>query len=202
VVGQQRGKAIFNMATSFHQPEFSYEHQDEMPDVPPPEEVPTWRERMQAVWEKLPEEMKKVAPGERPIDVRHVQAPTYLGGEPSRGPSYVWMKSDGRLADDPFLHQTLLTYATDISLLDNILRPHGRLGKLGPMMVASIDHAVWLHRPFRFDEWLLYAMDSPTAFGARGFARGALYCRDGTLVASTAQEGLMRPAREAEDRSQ
>jgi acyl-CoA thioesterase-2 len=202
VVGQQRGKAIFNLAASFHQAEFSYEHQDEMPSAPPPEEVPTWRERMQTVWDKLPEEMKKVAPSERPIDVRHVQAPTYLGGDASQGPSYVWMKADGKLGDDPFLHQTLLTYATDISLLDNILRPHGRLGKLGPMMVASLDHAVWLHRPFRFDDWLLYAMDSPTAFGGRGYARGALYTREGTLVASTAQEGLMRPAREAQDRSQ
>lgn len=202
VVGQQRGKAIFNMATSFHSPEYSYEHQDPMPEAPPPEQVPTWRERLESVWEQLPPEMKKVTPTPRPIDVRHVQTPTYLGGEPSRGPSQVWMKADGRLPDDPFLHQTLLVYATDISLLDNILRPHGRLGKLGPMMVASVDHAVWLHRPFRFDDWLLYAMDSPSAFGARGFARGALYTRDGTLVASTAQEGLMRPAREAEDRSQ
>lgn len=202
VVGQQHGKAIFNMATSFHSPEYSYEHQHSIPDAPPPEEVPTWGDRMEAIWDRLPEEMRKVTPGPRPIDVRHVHAPTYLGGEPSDGPSQVWMKTDGRLSDDPFLHQTLLTYATDISLLDNILRPHGRLGKLGPMMVASIDHAVWYHRPFRFDDWLLYVMDSPSAFGARGFARGSLYTRDGALVASTAQEGLMRPAREAEDRSQ
>jgi acyl-CoA thioesterase-2 len=202
VVGQQRGKAIFNMAASFHEPEFSYEHQDEMPEAPDPEGVPTWLERMEKVWDKLPEEMKKVTPSPRPIDVRHVQAPTYLGGESSRGPTHVWMKSDGKLSDDPFLHQCMLTYATDISLLDNILRPHGRLGKLGPMMVASIDHAVWFHRPFRFDDWLLYVQDSPTSFGARGFARGALYSRDGTLVASATQEGLMRPVKEAEDRTQ
>jgi acyl-CoA thioesterase-2 len=190
------------MAVSFHEPEFSYEHQDEMPEAPPPEEVPTWRERMEAVWNSLPDEMKKVTPSSRPIDIRQLQTPTYLGGEASRGPTQVWMKANGKLADDLFLHQTLLTYATDISLLDNILRPHGRLGKLGPMMVASIDHAVWLHRPLRFDEWLLYVMDSPAAFGARGFARGTIYTRDGKLVASTAQEGLMRPAKEAEDRSQ
>ena len=206
VVGQQRGKAIFNMASSFHAPEYSYEHQEPMPEAPDPDEVPTAQERWEKAWPQLPEEMKKSAPGiqstQRPIDVRHVQVPTYLGGEPGRGPTQVWMKADGSLADDPFIHQTLLTYATDISLLDNILRPHGRKGKLGPMMVASLDHAVWFHRPFRFDEWLLYAMDSPAAFGARGLARGALYTRDGTLIASTAQEGLMRPAREAEDRSQ
>ncbi len=202
VVGQQRGKAIFNMAVSFHQPEHSYEHQDPMPDAPEPDEVPTWLERMKKVWDTLPEEMKKVTPSQRPIDVRHVQPPTYLGGTSSRGPAQVWMKADGRLANDPFLHQCVLTYATDISLLDNILRPHGRLGKLGPMMVASIDHAVWFHRPLRVDEWLLYVQDSPVAFGARGFSRGTLYARDGTLVASAAQEGLMRPVKEAEDRTQ
>ena len=202
VVGQQRGKAIFNMAASFHEPEFSYEHQNPMPEAPDPEEVPTWTERMQEVWDSLPEEMKKVTPSPRPIDIRHVQAPTYLGGAASLGPALVWMKADGRLADDPLLHQCVLTYGTDISLLDNILRPHGRLGKLGPMMVASIDHAVWFHRPLRADEWLLYVQESPTAFGARGFARGTLYTRDGRLVASTTQEGLMRPVKEAEDRTQ
>jgi acyl-CoA thioesterase-2 len=202
VVGQQRGRAIFNMAVSFHEPEFSYEHQDTMPEAPPPEEVPTWLERMEKVWDRLPEEMKKVTPGPRPIDVRHVETPTYLGGGASRGPARVWMKADGPLGSDPFLHPCVLTYATDISLLDNILRPHGRLGRLGPMMVASIDHAVWFHRPLRFDDWLLYVQDSPTAFGARGFARGALYTREGSLVASAAQEGLMRPGKEAEDRSQ
>jgi acyl-CoA thioesterase-2 len=202
VVGQQRGKAIFNMSASFHRPEFSYEHQDPMPEAPDPEQVPTWNERIEQVWDSLPEEMKKVTPSPRPIDIRHVQAPTYLGGSSSRGPAQVWMKADGRLADDPLLHQCVLTYATDISLLDNILRPHGRLGKLGPMMVASIDHAVWFHRPLRADAWLLYVQDSPAAFGARGFARGTLYQRDGTLVASTTQEGLMRPVQEAEDRTQ
>lgn len=202
VVGQQRGKAIFNMAASFHEPEFSYEHQEPMPDACDPETVPTWLERMNVVWDSLPEEMKKVAPSPRPIDVRHVQAPTYLGGTSSQGPAQVWMKADGLLADDPFLHQCVLTYATDISLLDNILRPHGRLGKLGPMMVASIDHAVWFHRPLRFDEWLLYVQDSPAAFGGRGFARGTLYTRGGSLVASATQEGLMRPVQEAEDRTQ
>jgi acyl-CoA thioesterase-2 len=202
VLGQQRGKAIFNMSVSFHEPEKSYEHQDDMPAAPAPETVPTWGERWEAVRDKLPEEMRKIAPGDRPIDVRHVQPPTYLGGEPGNGPSQVWIRADGALPDDPFVHQCLLAYATDISLLDNILRPHGRLGKLGPMMVASIDHAVWFHRPFRVDEWLLYHQDSPSAFGARGFARGALYRKDGTLIASVAQEGLMRPVEVAEDRSQ
>ncbi len=202
VVGQQRGKAIFNMAVSFHEPEPSYEHQDPMPDAPDPESLPTWDERVKQAWDRLPDEMKKVAPEAGPIDLRHVDAPTYLGGTPRRGPSQVWMKVQEKLPGDRFLHQCVLTYATDISLLDNILRPHGRLGQLGPMMVASIDHAVWFHRPLRVDEWLLYAQESPAAFGARGFARGTLYTRDGVLVASVAQEGLMRPVQVTEDRSQ
>jgi acyl-CoA thioesterase-2 len=114
----------------------------------------------------------------------------------------VWLRVERRLADDPLLHQALLTYASDISLLDNIIRPHGRLGTLGPMMMASLDHAVWFHRPLRVDEWLLYAQESPVAAGARGFARGQLFTRAGVLVASVAQEGLMRPVRTPEDRSQ
>ncbi len=202
VVAQQRGKAIFSMAVSFHEPEISYEHQDAMPEAPEPDSVPTWDERMAKVWDKLPDELKQVVPGARPIDVRHVDAPTYLGGKPRRGSSQVWMRADGELPDDRCLHQCILTYATDISLLDNILRPHGRLGQLGPMMVASIDHAIWFHRPLRVDSWLLYVQDSPAAFGARGFARGVLYTQSGQLVASVAQEGLMRPTQIAEDRSQ
>ena len=202
VVGQQRGKAIFNLSVSFHEPEKSYEHQLAMPDAPDPETIPRWSERMAKVIDRLPEEMKKVTPGERPIDVRYVDPPTYLGGTPSSEPSQTWVKAQGPLGDDPFLHQCVLTYATDISLLDNILRPHGRLGTLGPMMVASIDHAIWFHRPCRIDEWVLFVQDSPVAFGARGFARGTLYTKEGILVASVAQEGLMRPAPVAEDRSQ
>jgi acyl-CoA thioesterase-2 len=112
------------------------------------------------------------------------------------------MRAARRLDDDPALHQRLVAYMSDLTLLDNIVRPHGRQGRLGPLMVASIDHAVWFHRPLRADEWLLYVQDSPAATGARGFARGTLFSRDGTLVASVAQEGLMRPVRKAEDRSE
>ena len=202
VVAQQRGKAIFNMSASFHQPEESYDHQDAMPEAPEPESLPTWVERMEKVWDQLPEEMRRVAPSPRPIDVRHSEAPTYLGGTGGQGPNLVWMKTNAPLPDDPMLHQCVLTYATDISLLDNVVRPHGRLGSRGPMMIASLDHAVWFHRPLRVDDWLLYTQHSPAAAGARGFARGVLYTRDGTLVASVAQEGLMRPVREPEDRSQ
>jgi acyl-CoA thioesterase-2 len=203
VVAIQHGKAIFNMSASFHDNEpAGYEHQAPMPGVPPPEEVPTWQERVESMWSRIPEEARVFAPRPRPIDLRHVDLPTYLGGEPTREPGRVWLRVERRLADDALLHQALLTYASDISLLDNIIRPHGRLGTLGPVMMASLDHAVWFHRPLRVDEWLLYAQESPVAAGARGFARGQLFTRTGVLVASVAQEGLMRPVRTPEDRSQ
>ena len=202
VVAQQRGRAIFNMSVSFQIEESGYEHQLPMPEAPEPETVPTWDERIAEMSDRLPEESRRWAPRPRPIEMRHVQVPTYLGGEPTEGPNMVWMRVVRQLPDDLFLHQCLLTYASDMSLLDNIVRPHGRRGDLGPLMMASIDHALWFHRPVRVDEWLLYAQESPIAAGARGFARGMVYRRDGTLVASVAQEGLMRPAGTAEDRSQ
>ena len=202
VVAIQHGKAIFNMSASFHTPEPGYEHQQAMPDVPPPESVPSWPERVEQMWSRIPEEARVFAPRPRPIDLRHVDLPTYLGGEPTREPGRVWLRVERRLPDAALLHQALLTYASDISLLDNIIRPHGRLGTLGPVMMASLDHAVWFHRPLRVDEWLLYAQESPIAAGGRGFARGQLFSRAGVLVASVAQEGLMRPVRTPEDRSQ
>jgi acyl-CoA thioesterase-2 len=112
------------------------------------------------------------------------------------------MRVPRELDGDPALHQRLLAYMSDLTLLDNIVLPHGRNGRLGPVMMASLDHAVWFHRPMRVDDWILYVQDSPAAAGARGFARGTLYTRDGTLVASVAQEGLLRPVNKHEDRSE
>jgi acyl-CoA thioesterase-2 len=147
--------------------------------------------------------MPSFPPRERPIDVRHVHPPTYLGGgSPDTRKGLVWMRVERQLADDPLLHLCILTYASDISLLDNIVRPHGRKGPLGSLMTASLDHSLWFHRSCRVDDWLLYAQDSPAATGARGFARGSFYTRDGVLVASAAQEGLMRPVSQPEDRSE
>ncbi len=201
VVAIQRGRAIFNMSVSFHRDEPGYEHQVPMPDAPDPESLPTWQQRVEQMWDRIPEDARAWVPHARPIDMRHVVVPTYLGGEPSAGPNLAWMRIERKLADDPFLHQCLLTYASDISLLDNIVRPHGRSGGLGPLMMASLDHAMWFHQRLRMDDWLLYAQESPVATGARGFARGAIYSRDGRLVASVAQEGLMRPVGQSEDRS-
>jgi acyl-CoA thioesterase-2 len=201
VVAQQRGKAIFNMSVSFHCEESGYEHQMAIPAVLPPEQVPTLGERVRQMWEEVPEDVRRWADRPRLFDIRHLETPTYLGGPASSGPGYVWMRAQAELEDDPLLHQCLLTYASDISLLDNMERPHGRWGPLGPLMTASLDHALWFHRPLRADEWLLFAQDSPAAAGARGLARGSIYKRDGTLVASVVQEGLMRPAKQPEDRA-
>ncbi len=202
VVAIQRGKAIFNASVSFHVHEEGYEHQLEMPGAPDPESLPTWTQMVTKVLDRLPPDVRSWAPKPRPIDMRFVHAPTFFGGETRRGTSLVWFRVTHPLPDDPFLHQCLLTYASDISLLDNIVKPHGRSGALGPLMTASLDHALWFHTALRVDEWLLYVQDSPAASGGRGFARGTIFTREGRLVASVAQEGLMRPVKSAEDRSQ
>lgn len=203
VVARQHGEAIFDLSVSFHVPQDGYEHQQQrMPEAPDPESLPTWTERVEAARELLPPEARGWAVEPRPIDLRHARAPTILGGDPREGGSLVWFRAPERLPADPFLHQCLVTYATDMSLLDNIVLPHGRRGPLGPLMLASLDHAVWFHRDVRVDDWLLYVQESPVACAARGFARGSIFTRAGQLVVSVAQEGLMRPAGRAEDRSQ
>jgi len=197
VVAVQHGRAIFNMSVSFQVEEEGYEHQDEMPDVPPPEEMPTWRERAEAVIDRLPDEMKVWVLAERPIELRSRDPHSWFVQEPTRGPASTWIRAAGEVGDDPLLHQCLLTYASDMGLVDNVYRPHRTPGPRNVMM-ASLDHAMWFHRPFRIDEWILYHQESPTAAGARGFARGAMYSRGGALVCSVAQEGLIRrfdPAR-------
>jgi acyl-CoA thioesterase-2 len=203
VVARQHGQAIFDLSVSFHAPQQGYAHQQlVMPEAPAPESLPTWTQRVEAAGDLLPAEARDWAAEPRPIDLRHVLPPTFLGGEARLGPSLVWFRASGDVPADPFLHQCLVTYASDMSLLDNIVLPHGRRGPLGPLMLASLDHAVWFHHAVRADEWLLYVQDSPVAAGARGFARGSIFTRDGRLVVSVAQEGLMRPAGRAEDRSQ
>jgi acyl-CoA thioesterase-2 len=198
VVAVQHGQAIFTVAVSFQVREIGYEHQQlEMPAAPPPESLPTWQERASA----LPPGTFPWTRGDRPIDLRHVDPPTFLGGPPRRGGNVVWFRANGVLPEDPFFHRCVLAYASDMSLLDTVILPHGRSGSLGPVMMASLDHAIWFHRDVRADDWLLYSQESPIAAGARGFARGAIFTRSGELVASVAQEGLMRPTGRPEDRS-
>jgi acyl-CoA thioesterase-2 len=196
-VALQRGRAIFNMSASFHKFEEGFEHQDEMPDSPDPDSLPTWQERYESLGTKIPEEMRSWMTRERAIDLRSTQPMSMAGGPPVDGPNLVWFRTNGSLPEDPQLHQCLITYASDMSLLDNAVRRHGRGWPGRNVMTASLDHALWFHRAARADEWLLYAQDSPAASGARGFARGTIFSRDGVLVASVAQEGLMRPIKPA-----
>ena len=192
VVAVQHGEAIFNMSASFHRDERGFEHADPMPEVPDPESLPTWEERVREIADKLPPEHRAWMQGERAIDFRSEHGMSMLGGAGQQGPNHVWMRANGKLPEDPFLHQCVATYASDMSLLDSIVRRHVKRGDFGRMMMASLDHAVWFHKPLRADEWLLYVQESPAAAGARGFARGTIFSRDGDLVASVAEEGLMR----------
>lgn len=191
VAAIQHGEAIFIMDASFHTPEPGLDHQDPMPEAPPAESVPSMHELIRrradtnpffAFWEKM--EMPILIHDLDPIDPTTPRA--------REGEHLVWWKADGKLPDDLLLHQCVLTYASDFTLIDAALARHGRSWFQPDMMVASIDHAIWFHRPFRADEWLLYATHSPSASGARGFSLGRIYAEDGTLVASVAQEGLMR----------
>jgi acyl-CoA thioesterase-2 len=195
VVARQRGRAILNMAASFHAAEpRGPDHQDPPPPgAPAPETLPTLVEMVRRHLDRLPAEMRGAERGPPAIDFRHSELPIWLGGSVTERPHWIWLRADGTLPDDPLLHQCVLTYATDMSLLDTVMRRHGRDGDFSRMMVASLDHALWFHRPVQADAWLLYHQESPAAAGARGFARGALYTRDGALVASVAQEGLVRP---------
>ncbi|MCC7253563.1 acyl-CoA thioesterase II [Hyphomicrobium sp.] len=188
----QHGRAIFAMSASFHKEEEGYEHAAAMPDVPPPETLPSAAERVAELIDALPENMRNYWQREAPIELRPVDVKRYLSREPNPPAQHIWLKASGRLPDDVRLHQCVLAYASDFTLLDTALIAHGKLLFDPDIQLASLDHALWLHQPFRADEWLLYAPDSPVASGARGFCRGSFFTRDGRLVASTAQEGLIR----------
>jgi acyl-CoA thioesterase-2 len=195
VVAIQHGKAIFTLSASFHRREQGYEHQAPMPDVPDPERLPTWNESMAPLLNDAPEGLRKWILRERPFDMRYVGEPDWIDRralEPSR---MIWIRADGELVDDPMVHEVLVSYASDMMLLDTALRPHAVSVADHGGMLASLDHAMWFHREFRADQWLLYAMESPSSSGARGFATGRFFTRDGRLAASVAQEGLIRPPR-------
>jgi acyl-CoA thioesterase II len=192
VVAIQHGQAIFSMSASFHQDEPGLTHQVAMPDVPAPEELPNESELRQRARASLPEAIRRYYERERPIDLRPVEFTRYLGEKFGNGRFHVWIRAIGKLPDDPAIHGCVLAYASDMTLLDTALVPHGRTLFEPDFMGASLDHALWFHRPFRADDWLLYAQDSPNLYGSRGFARGLIFARDGTLVASVAQEGLVR----------
>jgi acyl-CoA thioesterase-2 len=192
VRGIQHGRAIFAMSASFHKAEDGYDHQSQMPTVPPPDSLPRAKDLVAGMLAHLPENMRAYWNREHPIDVRIVDPSRYTSREPRAAEQAVWLKTNGRLPDTSHLHQAVLAYASDFTLLDTALVAHGKLLFDRDIQLASLDHAMWFHRPLRADEWLLYAQDSPTAFGARGYCRGAIYDASGRLVASTVQEGLMR----------
>ena len=192
VVAIQHGEPIFSMGVSFHKDEPGFDHQIAMPVVPPPEELASEEELKARLLPNLPEVMRKYWEYERPIELRPTDLSRFFSSEKGEPKQYIWIKASGPLPDDFRLHQCVLAYASDFSLLDTALAAHGRLMFDPRIMMASLDHAVWFHRPFRADEWLLYAQDSPSSQGARGFCRGSIFSRDGHLVASVAQEGLIR----------
>jgi acyl-CoA thioesterase-2 len=192
VTGIQHGRPMFAMSCSFHIAEPGLDHQDAMPQVPPPEELPSERQLKAKLLAQLPDNIKSYWERERPIEMRPVDVSRYFAREKRAPEQMVWMRASGRLPDAFPLHQCVLAYASDFTLLDTALIAHGKLMFDKDMQLASLDHALWLHRPFRADDWLLYAQDSPSSHGARGFCRGSIFTRDGILVASVAQEGLMR----------
>ena len=193
VVALQHGKQIFTMAASFQAiEEGGLEHQTDMPPVPPPEELRSEREWRQEFAEQIPPALKDYLLKERPIEIRPVTPTNRFTAGRHEPRQIVWIRANGALPDEAALHQCVLAYASDMTLLDTALLPHG-LNLFSPgLQLASLDHAMWFHRPFRADEWLLYVLDSPTLSSARGFNRGMIYRRDGALIASVAQEGLVR----------
>jgi acyl-CoA thioesterase II len=195
VVAIQHGQAIFSMSVSFHADEPGLDHQTPAPDVPKPAALPTDAEVKERILPQMPEPVRRYYERERPIELRPVEFGRYLGQKSEDGRFNVWIRTTGRLPDDPAIHRCVLAYASDMMLLDTALIPHGRSIFDQTIMGASLDHAMWFHRPFRADDWLLYSQDSPNLQGARGFARGLIYTADGILVASVAQEGLLRVRR-------
>jgi acyl-CoA thioesterase-2 len=192
VIAIQHGQAIFSMAVSFHQEAGSLSHQAKMPDVPKPDELPSESEFRARVLPLMPEAVRRYYERERPIELRPVESSRYLGTPIQDGRFHVWIRATGPLPDDPAIHQCVLAYASDMTLIDSALAPHGRSVFDRNIMAASLDHALWFHRRARADDWLLYAQDSPNLESSRGFARGLIFARDGMLVASVAQEGLLR----------
>jgi acyl-CoA thioesterase-2 len=195
VMAIQHGAQIFNMTASFQVREEGFDHQIDMPAVPPPETLAEFS-LPAAVLERLPERVRRFIERPRPFEFRLVEPVDYAHPHRERPQRQIWFRAVAPLPDEDELHRCLLAYVSDYFLLDTATLPHGRPHLSGNVIMASIDHAMWFHRPLRVDDWLLYALESPSASGARGFARASVFSRDGRLVASTAQEGLVRIKRD------
>jgi acyl-CoA thioesterase-2 len=192
VVAIQYGRPIFNMAASFQKREQGLEHQSQMPNVPGPDELMDLRELTGERASTIPEKIRKFLTRERPFEMRPVEGVDLLSASPREPIRHLWLKTVDRLPDNPDVHRNLLAYVSDYQLLGTATLPHGIHWEHGNVQMASLDHAMWFHRPFRIDEWLLYSMISTNAGGARGLASGQFFTAAGELVASTAQEGLIR----------
>jgi acyl-CoA thioesterase-2 len=190
VVAIQHGQPILTMSASFQVSEPGLDHQAPMPEAPAPESLRDLGEIEAEIIERMPHKVTGYFRNQRPFEFRAVSPEDYLTRQKRPARKLVWFRVTGRLPDDQALHRCLLTYVSDYHLLATATMPHGV--NFLEMQVASIDHAIWFHRDLRVDEWMLYAIESPSASGARGFSRGAIYARDGSLVASVAQEGLIR----------
>jgi acyl-CoA thioesterase II len=193
VIATQQGLPILNMALSFHRKEPGPHHQEPMPDVPRPEDLPTDMEVRAKYLDQIPEKVRPVFLQPRPIEFRPCEDRPWMSREKLPPMQRSWFRTVAPLGEDANLHRAVLAYASDMQLLGTCTLPHGLSWVRGELMTASLDHAVWIHDTFRADEWLLYCTDSPWAGGARGMNRGLIYTQDGRLVASVAQEGLIRP---------
>ena len=192
VIAMQRGRPILNMAASFQVPEGGLHHQDTMPDVPAPDSLKSERQLRRENAGDIPQEWRKHLLRARPIDIRSVEPRSWTNPAKRPARQQSWFRLCAPIDDDPAMHRAILAYTSDTVLLGTGLLPHGVSWATPGLQTASLDHAVWLHEPFRADEWLLYDCDSPWAGHARGFNRGRIFSQDGRLVASTAQEGMMR----------
>jgi acyl-CoA thioesterase II len=199
VVAVQHGQPIFHLSASFQTPEEGLEHQAEMPDAPDPESLPTAAELLPRYADRFvdPGVVDRLLEARAAVDLRYVDEPPYAtAGRPREPRSQVWFRANGKLADDSLLHVCLATYVSDMTLLDSVLLAHGRGGwAVGDVVGASLDHAMWFHRPFRADEWLLYDQQSPSASGGRGLGQARIYTQDGQLAISVIQEGVVRVPR-------
>ena len=192
VKAMQNDRPIFYLTASYQEISEGFEHQSAMPEVPQPESLASERDIASQIAHLLPEPLKTTFCGERPIEVRPVNIVNPIKPEKMAPKQYLWIRATGELPDDQLIHQYLLGYASDWGFLVTALQPHGVSLLTPKFQVATIDHSIWYHRPFKMDEWLLFAIDSPTASNGRGLVRGEIYRQDGTLVASAVQEGVMR----------
>lgn len=192
VVAIQHGRPIFTMSASFQIDEEGFDHQMDLTDVPQPEDLPSEAELKAKIIDQMPDHIRKFWQRQRPIELRPVAPRDYLNPAKLPPRQDIWIRTTSEAPQDRALNQCILAYASDLTLIDTSLLPHGRSYLDRKVQTASLDHSIWFHRKFTLDDWVLYSQDSPSSSGARGFSRGSIYDRSGRLIASTAQEGLIR----------